>query len=312
MARVTPTTYTLGYVDQLKVELTDRIGGLEAAVVELGLLRAGLAALGGPAVPEDPRDVQHRKDADRVSKLEDRNRSLVAANSQLESQVQAFSAGSVEPDTALRQALESAVRENEELHRELTEANRERTELMAVRADLEAKLGKAIREHTQADTELRECRRKCAELQPDGSPDEPAEKTPAVLLTDERTRDYVLSDLKDEPFSTAVIAEHFGVSIPTARRRLTSLARQDIIRRPAGTPVRGSHARWEYNADIPASPREKPRGERLLGVPSPRRSGGPIPGTGVPHGPAETPGKLKRQQAKAPRVQHKPVKGVRV
>jgi hypothetical protein len=297
---MSPTTYTLGYVDQLKAELVDRIGGLEAAVVELALLRAGLAALGGPEVPEDPRDVQHRKDADRVSRLEDRNRALVSSNeglgaeverqrteiSQLKLQLEEISAGGVKPhqlsDEELAAELSGLRRENDELQRELAE-----------------------------------CRRKCAEAAPedepaDDSPKEASERKPAVLLTDEMTRDYVLAELKGSPFSTAVIAEHFDVSIPTARRRLTSLARQDIIRRPAGSPVRGSQARWEYNSSIPANPRAKPRGENLLGVPAPRRNAGPVPGTGVPHGPAETPGKLKRQQQKAARVQHKPVKGVRL
>lgn len=131
-----------------------------------------------------------------------------------------------------------------------------------------------------------------------------------VSVTLEQARDYIVDVLgKDVEFPTSALAQWFNISDSQARDLCSKLAEQKIIVRP-GAAI-GRNARWKYNLEIPAGPTEKPRGERLLDVPAPRRGGAAVPGTGKPVGQAESPGKLKRQQGRAARVKTKIVKGVR-
>lgn len=135
-------------------------------------------------------------------------------------------------------------------------------------------------------------------------------KTP-VSVTLEQARDFIVDVIgMDTEFPTTALSQHFNISDSQARELCSKLAQQHIIVRPGA--VVGRNARWKYNGEIPPGPTTKPRGERLLDAPAQRHAGAPVPGTGVPAGQAETPGKLKRQQKKAARVKTKPVKGVRI
>lgn len=133
-----------------------------------------------------------------------------------------------------------------------------------------------------------------------------ARKRP-TRLTNEQVRDWILDEVGARDFTTPELQLRFGVSRGTAQNRIRDLERMQII-----VAVNRRQGRWSYNGEIKAGPTTRPRGERLLDVPSRRKAGTPVPGTGVPAGPAETPGKLKRQQRAAKRVLHKPVKGVRL
>jgi DNA-binding transcriptional ArsR family regulator len=151
---------------------------------------------------------------------------------------------------------------------------------------------------------------------PAASPIPAAELTPErkspVTVTLEQVRDVVCTYDIGVAFSTSEIAERMNVSPSTARKHIATLAEQGKVRRPEGGQTNGSSARWERPPIPNNAPTTRPRGDHLLGVPPQRRASAPVPGTGVPAGPAETPGKLRRQQKKAARVQHKPVKGVRI
>lgn len=131
------------------------------------------------------------------------------------------------------------------------------------------------------------------------------ERKAPVRLRPEPVRDWIIDVVGEREFSTREVAEHFNVSFGTAASRCEDLYATNIL-------VFVGRGVWRYNTAIPKAPTSRPRGERLVGVPAPRRAGTAVPGTGVPAGPAETPGKLKRQQRKAKRVLHKPVKGVRL
>lgn len=131
------------------------------------------------------------------------------------------------------------------------------------------------------------------------------ERKAPVRLRPEPVRDWIVDVVGEREFSTREVSEHFNVSFGTAASRCEDLLATSII-------VFVGKGVWKYNTSIPKAPTSRPRGERLVGVPAPRRAGTAVPGTGVPAGPAETPGKLKRQQRKAKRVLHKPVKGVRL
>lgn len=142
------------------------------------------------------------------------------------------------------------------------------------------------------------------------APEVNARKAP-VSVTLEQARDFIVDVIgMDTEFPTTALSQHFNISDSQARDLCSKLAQQRIIMRPGA--VVGRNARWKYNGEIPPGPTTKPRGERLLDAPAQRRAGAPVPGTGVPAGQAESPGKLKRQQKKAARVKTKPVKGVRV
>jgi uncharacterized coiled-coil protein SlyX len=148
----------------------------------------------------------------------------------------------------------------------------------------------------------------------DAPPVEPAEekpkteRKPPVDVTVEQVRDWVVK--VGRKFSYQDVREAFNCSQPTAKRKLEPLLEKGVVTMTMipnpGTPPR---AEFEYVEAMPAGPRNRPVHDR------PNSGGGrknQVPGTGKPHGPAETPGKLKRQQSKAARVKHKPVKGVRV
>jgi len=142
----------------------------------------------------------------------------------------------------------------------------------------------------------------------DAEPRSSNRKGTEPAVTEAQAREFVQS--LDTTFSGATVARHFGISSTTAGRLLRKLGERGTIKRPDDSPAKGPHAKWVFVKPNGGGPRRRPRSE-----PSPSRGGGapaPVPGTGRPNGPAETPGKLKRQQRKAPRVRHKPVKGVRV
>lgn len=122
-------------------------------------------------------------------------------------------------------------------------------------------------------------------------------------LTNEQARDWIL---EVREFTTAELQLRFGVSRGTAQNRCNDLQRMSIIV-PGEQP-----GRWAYNGNIPKAPSVRPRGERLLGVPQRRKAGTAVPGTGVPRGPADTPGGLRRQQSRAAKVKMPKRTGVRL
>jgi hypothetical protein len=129
-------------------------------------------------------------------------------------------------------------------------------------------------------------------------------KTP-VRLRLEPVRDWILDTVGEREFSVRETAEHFNVSYNTAKTRLHTLYSNRVL-------VYCGGGKYRYNTDMPAAPRTRPRGERLLGVPAPRSGGTAVPGTGVPRGPAGTPGALRRQQGAAARVKMPKRTGVRL
>lgn len=135
--------------------------------------------------------------------------------------------------------------------------------------------------------------------------DVPHPRKRPTRLKAEQVRDWICDEVKDQEFTAAELQVRFGVSSGTARNRIQDLLGRKIIV-PGARP-----GRWVYNSEIPAGPSTRPRGERLLGVPTARNAGTAVPGTGVPRGPAGTPGALRRQQNKAARVKMPKRTGVR-
>jgi hypothetical protein len=114
-------------------------------------------------------------------------------------------------------------------------------------------------------------------------------KTP-VKVRVEQVRDWVCG--QSEPFATSDVAKALDISEVTARRKLEELP-NGMIRRPAGSPTSGGHARWEYVPVDPTSgPRRRPRGEDR----GPRNATAPVPHTGRPKGPSDKPGAGKPGQ----------------
>jgi uncharacterized coiled-coil protein SlyX len=140
----------------------------------------------------------------------------------------------------------------------------------------------------------------------------PKPRPPQVTTkgTPEEVRDWVVSI--GRPFDIPDFMKKFGVSSVTAGKKLAPWVERGVLKMEKvenpGTPKKNQYT---YIAPPASStPRNRPVHD------NPRSGGGgrqaQIPGTGKPHGPASTPGKLKKQQAKAARVKHAPVKGVRV
>lgn len=180
---------------------------------------------------------------------------------------------------------------------------RERGKRMAVEARVEALQGRIsqLESERKADSE--------------GGPKPPRDSSSAnghrSRVTIEMARDVVVKEAIG-PFSSALLTQRLGVSRVTAQRLLNELGAQGIIRRPPGSPNAGPYARWEHVIPDGNQPRRRPRGEPKIAATQRAAMGVAVPGVHRPEGPAPTPGKLKRQQAKGRRVRHKPVKGVRI
>lgn len=116
-----------------------------------------------------------------------------------------------------------------------------------------------------------------------------------VSVKIEQVRDWVVG--QTGPFSTSDVARALNISPITAKRKLDDLP-AGMIRRPAGSPSQGGHARWEYVPVDPTSgPRRRPRGEDW----GPREAAAPVAHTGRPKGPSDKatdrqPGQLRRRK----------------
>lgn len=134
-------------------------------------------------------------------------------------------------------------------------------------------------------------------------------RKPPVDVKVEAVRDWAVK--LGRKFTLDDMCQEFNCTKPTASRKLKSLVSQGILVRHMvphpGSPPRAEFERTEVTTP---NPRNHPTHDRPNSGGGGRQS--QVPGTGRPHGPAPTPGKLKRQQQKAARVKHKPVKGVRV
>lgn len=322
----------LGFVDKLAIDLRDRIALLEEAQEELRVVRVALSALTATPLQPERHEVQIRQLQDRVSGLEDRNRELSRlkteaeqAKSQLELQLQAISEGGPneqEVSTLLTRARE----EIDGLRDEIGTVEIERDELRTANEELRTELAEARSSLAIATADAPEDEDEPGE---DGPP-EPSAPIPAarqdggatvteinsrkrpVKVTVEQARDFIVDTIGEREFASTELKDHFDISSTSAQRLVAELLEQKIIKRPANSPTMGPRVRYQLNRDPVPTPKAKPRGENLIDVPKRNGSGEAVPGTGKPAGPASTPGKLRRQQKRAPRVKHKPVKGVRL